>query len=76
MNRWIKCKKELPEMHEDVLMLFDNGNDANMAVGFICSIVDGVPSWCACVDGGWYADCEKTPVYWMPLPAMPKGVGG
>lgn len=58
-RNWVKCKKELPMMHEDVLMLFDNGSETNMAVGFICNIVDGVPFWCAYIDGGWYADCEN-----------------
>lgn len=24
MARWVKCKNRLPELHEDVLMLFDN----------------------------------------------------
>lgn len=74
-RHWVKCKEELPMMHEDVLMLFDNGSEANMAVGFIGNIVDGVPSWCAYTDGGWYADCENAPDYWMLPPVMPKGVG-
>ena len=36
--RWIKCKNRLPELHTDVLMFFDNGNEQNMAVGFLADI--------------------------------------
>ena len=34
MARWDKCKNRLPELHEDVLMLFDNGNECGITTGF------------------------------------------
>ena len=36
--RWIKCKNRLPELYTDVLMFFDNGNEQNMAVGFLADV--------------------------------------
>lgn len=44
MARWVKCRNRLPEMHEDVLMLFDNGNETNMAVGFLCDVDEHLTS--------------------------------
>ena len=76
MERWVKCKNRLPELHEDVLMLFDNGNEMNMAVGFLCDIDEHITSWCAYPDGGWYTYCDESPLYWMPLPKLPKEVSG
>lgn len=44
MARWVKCKNRLPELHEDVLMLFDNGNETNMAVGFLVTLTNTLHS--------------------------------
>ena len=73
MARWVKCKNELPELHEDVLMLFDNGREINMAVGFLCYNDEHETSWCAYVDCGFYTDCDESPTYWMLLPKLPRG---
>lgn len=35
MRRWVKCKNRLPELHEDVLMLFDTGSEQTTVVDFI-----------------------------------------
>lgn len=72
MRRWIKCETRLPEEHEDVLMLFDNGRETNMAVGFLCRVDEHVTFWCAYSDCGWYMGCDESPVYWMPIPPLPK----
>lgn len=74
MARWVKCKNRLPEFHEDVLMLFDNGNEMNMAVGFLCDMDEYIAYWCAYSDCGLYADCDDSPLYWMPLPKPPREV--
>lgn len=74
MARWVKCKNRLPEFHEDVLMLFDNGNEMNMAVGFLRDMDEYITLWCAYTDCGWYTDCDDSPLYWMPLPKPPRGV--
>ena len=74
MARWVKCRNRLPEMHEDVLMLFDNGNETNMAVGFLCDVDEHLTSWCAYTDCGYYTDCDESPVYWMSLPIPPKSL--
>ena len=29
-------------------------------------------SWCAYSDGGWYTDCDESPLYWSPLPKYPR----
>lgn len=34
--RWVKCKNRLPELHTDVLMFFDNGNEQNMSKKCVC----------------------------------------
>lgn len=73
MARWVKCKNRLPEFHEDVLMLFDNGNEMNMAVGFLRDMDEYITLWCAYTDCGWYTDCDDLPLYWMPLPKPPRG---
>lgn len=74
MARWVKCKTRLPKLHEDVLMLFDNGKEMNMAVGFLDDIDEHITSWGAYSDCGWYAYCDESPLYWMPLPKLPNGV--
>lgn len=74
MARWVNCKNELPELHEDVLMLFDNGNEMNMAVGFLCDVDEHITFWRACVECGYYTYCDDSPLYWMPLPEPPKVV--
>lgn len=68
------CKNRLPEFHEDVLMLFDNGNEINMAVGFLCDMDEHITFWCAYSDCGLYTYCDDSPLYWMPLPKPPRGV--
>lgn len=76
MRRWVKCKNRLPELHEDVLMLFDTGSEQTMAVGFLADVDEHVTSWCAYSDSGWHTDCDDSPTYWMPLPEPPKQAGG
>lgn len=71
--RWIKCKNRLPELHTDVLMFFDNGVEPNMAVGFLTDVDEHITSWCAYSDGGWYTDCDESPLYWSQLPKYPRG---
>lgn len=72
MSRWVSCKKELPEPQEDVLMFFDHGDETYMAMGFLCGIDEGTPSWCAYTGGSWYTDCDESPDYWA-LPPKPPG---
>lgn len=72
--QWISVKDRLPEFHEDVLMLFDNGNESNMAVGFLCDVYERITSWYAYSGCGWYTDCDESPAYWMPLPMPPKAM--
>ena len=74
MRKWIKCEDELPELYEDVLMLFDNGNETNMTVGFRVESDEGETSWCVFCGGGYYTDCDETPVYWRLIPALPKEI--
>lgn len=74
MARWVNCKNELPELLENVLMLFDNGNEMTMAVGYLCDVDEHITSWCAYVDCGFCTNCDESPLYWMPLPEPPKGV--
>lgn len=74
MRKWIKCEHELPELYEDVLMLFDNGNDTNMTVGFRVKSDEGEISWCVFCGGGYYTDCDEVPVYWRSIPALPKEI--
>lgn len=47
MARLVKCKNRLPEFHEDVLMLFDNGSEMNMSIGFLCDMDEYITLWCA-----------------------------
>ncbi len=68
-GQWIKCEDKLPEMQEDVLMLFN----ANMAVGFLRDIDEGETFWNAYIDDAFYTDCDEVPLYWMPLPEPTKG---
>lgn len=55
-------------------MLFDNGNEINMAVGFLCDMDEHITFWCAYSDCGLYTYCDDSPLYWMPLPKPPRGV--
>lgn len=66
--QWIKCEDKLPEMQEDVLMLFN----ANMTVGFLRDIDEDVTFWSAYIDDAFYTDCDESPLCWMPLPERPK----
>lgn len=67
--QWISVKDRLPEIKQDVLMCFDSGN---MAVGFWYDGDEDITFWCANTDDGWYTDCDCMPLYWMPLPELPK----
>ena len=67
-SEWVSVKERLPEMKQDVLMLFDGGN---MAVGWWHDSDEYITFWCAYTDDGFYTDCDDMPVYWMPLPKPP-----
>lgn len=67
--RWIKVEDELPPFTEQVLLLFEAG----AAVGCLWKKRGNKTVWDINDEYGWMTDVDTKPLYWMPLPELPKG---
>lgn len=73
MQQWIPVTERLPELGENVLMYFKDGE--TVVSGFLNGGEPGRATWWSSfTEGDWYTDCDSSPDYWMSVPEPPKEV--